>query len=237
MRVLVLTTDTIHHAYFIRELTAYYPKLHVLIETMGISAPFDVHHPFEDERDRYESEVWFGGNRIAVCDYAETSKYENINQPKVVERIAQFQPEATVVFGTRKLSRPVIEAAGANLMNLHGGDPEFYRGLDSHLWTIYHDDYANLITTLHVVNEVLDGGTIIGLRPIALNPNMKLHELRRRNTECAVCLTVDALRDLELTGKTLRRAQRQVGRYYSFMPSVLKAVCVTKFERHCANLP
>ena len=237
MRVLVLTTDTIHHAHFIRELSVGYPQLRVVVEATGISAPFDVRHPFEEERDCYESQVWFGGKRVAVSDFAETVTCENINQHKAVQHILEFQPEATVVFGTRRLSPPVIEAAGRNPMNLHGGDPEFYRGLDSHLWAIYHSDYANLVTTLHVVNEVLDDGTIIDLRPISLNRDMKLHELRRRNTECAIRLTLNALNELELRDKTPRRAQRQVGRYYSFMPTVLKAVCVAKFERHCANLP
>jgi len=237
MRVLVLTTDTTHHAHFVRELSAHHPNLRVLVETAGIKAPFDVHHPFELEREKYESQVWFREKKVAVDEFAETVSCENVNQPDAIQHILDFQPEATVVFGTRKLSPSVIAAAGQNLMNLHGGDPEFYRGLDSHLWAIYHNDFANLITTLHAVNEVLDDGTIIDSRPIALNRGMKLHELRRRNTECAVRMACYAIRELEDTGKTARRAQRQVGRYYSFMPTVLKAVCVAKFERYCANLP
>jgi methionyl-tRNA formyltransferase len=171
-----------------------------------------------------------------VRELAETFVCENVNQPECLTHISETHPEVTVVFGTRKLSRPVIETAGTHIINLHGGDPEYYRGLDSHLWAIYHDDYSNLVTTLHTVNEVLDDGKIIGIRPIPLVRDMKLHELRRRNTEGALRLTVDAIGELVRSGGIPSRPQRQNGRYYSFMPTVLKALCAKKFERYCASL-
>jgi methionyl-tRNA formyltransferase len=236
MRLLILTTDTPHHSFFVRELAAIYPQLHVIVESIGLPPPFDVHHPFEQERDSYERRVWFDGAQVAIGELAETFVCENINQPECIAYISELHPEVTVVFGTGKLSRPVIEAAGVNMINLHGGDPEYYRGLDSHLWAIYHSDYSNLVTTLHTVNEVLDDGKIIGIRPIPLVRDMKIHELRRRNTECALRLTVEAIGDLVQSGAMPNRAQRQNGRYYSFMPTVLKALCIKKFERYCANL-
>lgn len=237
MRLLVLTTDTPHHTYFVRELAKVYPELHVICETTGVTPAFDVHHPFEDERDQYERAAWFGGRCIVLRDVAETSVCQNINHPDAVAHVSKLRSQATVVFGTRKLSRTtIVAAAGAPLMNLHGGDPEHYRGLDTHLWAIYHNDYANLVTTLHTVNEVLDDGEIIAVRPIPLERNMRLHQLRMRNTECALRLTLDALEGLRQSGDIARRLQRQVGRYYSWMPAVLKAVCVSKFERYCADL-
>jgi len=236
MRLLILTTDTPHHSFFIRELAVTYPQLHAIVESTGLSPSFDVHHPFEEERDSYERRVWFNGVQIAMRELAETFVCENINQPECIAHISELHPDVTVVFGTRKLSPPVIEAAGVNIINLHGGDPEYYRGLDSHLWAIYHGDYSSLVATLHTVNEALDDGEIVGIRPIPLARDMKLHELRRRNTECALRLTVDAIEDLVRSGVMPSRAQRQNGRYYSFMPTVLKVLCVKKFERYCANL-
>ena len=47
------------------------------------------------------------------------------------------------------------------IFNLHGGDPEKYRGLDSHYWSIYHNDFKSLITTLHKVRPILDTGEIV----------------------------------------------------------------------------
>jgi methionyl-tRNA formyltransferase len=198
---------------------------------------FDTQHPFEALRDRYECDTWFGGQQPALDELADTLSFDNINQPEAVSHITRLRPDAAIVFGTRKLSRSTIQAGGPNLMNLHGGDPEYYRGLDSHLWAIYHGDYANLVTSLHAVNDVLDDGPVIGIRPIPLSRGLGLHELRRHNTECAVRLSLDALDELSRSGSLPLRQQRQKGRYYSYMPSVLKGVCVTRFEQYCASLP
>jgi len=236
MRVLILTTDTLHHAYFVRELVSQVPKVHVILETTGVRPPFEVAHPFEAIRDQYEREMWFDGKDRSVSDFAETMTCLNVNDPEAIVTATQFSPDITVAFGIRKAEPALIRAAGPRVVNLHGGDPEFYRGLDSHLWAIYHNDFRNVVTTLHVLNEVLDDGSLIGIRPVALHRDMRLHQLRQCNTEAALNLTRVALEELQRTGHIASRSQRQVGRYYSFMPTVLKDVCVKRFEKYCARL-
>ncbi|ULA68713.1 MAG: FormyltransN domain-containing protein [Nitrospira sp.] len=236
MRVLVLTTDTLHHSYFVRELVSQAPKVQVILETTGVRPSFEVAHPFEAVRDQYERDLWFDGKERSVSDFAEAMTYTNVNDSEAVETAKQFLPDITVAFGIRKAEPALIRAAGPRVVNLHGGDPEFYRGLDSHLWAIYHNDFKNVVTTLHVLNEALDDGPLIGIRPVALHRDMRLHQLRHRNTEAALNLTRVALEELQSTGQIASRSQRQVGRYYSFMPTVLKDVCVKRFEKHCARL-
>lgn len=43
--------------------------------------------------------------------------------------LAALEPEVVEVFGAGKLEAPVIGVATLAGMNLHGGDPEHYRGL------------------------------------------------------------------------------------------------------------
>ncbi|HRB81322.1 MAG TPA: formyltransferase family protein [Nitrospira sp.] len=236
MRVLILTTDTLHHSYFVRELVSHVPKLHVILETTGVRPSFEVTHPFEPVRDQYERDMWFGGNTPSVSDFAEAMTCPNVNDSEAVKAVQQFVPDITVAFGIRKAEPALIRAAGPRVVNLHGGDPEFYRGLDSHLWAIYHNDFRNVVTTLHVLNEALDDGALIGIRPVALYRDMRLHQLRQSNTESALNLVRAALEELQRTGHIASRSQRQVGRYYSFMPTVLKEVCVKRFEKYCARL-
>jgi methionyl-tRNA formyltransferase len=236
MRTLVLTTQTSHHAYFVQQLAQDTSDLHVISETSGVAAAFDTAHPFEVERDRFEADRWFAGEVKTLDSLAHTTLCANINEAHIIERIRGLRPDVAVVFGTRKLSSELIAAGGKHVLNLHGGDPEYYRGLDTHLWAIYHNDFVNLLTSLHRVNETLDDGAIVGLRAIPLRRGMQLYELRAENTECAVRLFKDAVRELSETGAVSARAQRQAGRYYSFMPAVLKAACVGKFTRHCAEL-
>ncbi|MCC6967288.1 MAG: hypothetical protein IT391_13525 [Nitrospira sp.] len=236
MRALILTTDTLHHSYFVRELVSQVPKLQVILETTGVRPSFEVAHPYEPIRDQYERDLWFKGSEPSVSDFAETLTCTNVNDSEAVAAAQQFMPDLTVAFGIRKAGPALIRAAGPRVVNLHGGDPEFYRGLDSHLWAIYHNDFRNVVTTLHVLNEALDDGALIGIRPVALTRDMQLHQLRHRNTESALNLTRVALEELQRTGHIASRSQRQMGRYYSFMPAVLKEVCVKRFEKYCATL-
>lgn len=236
MRVLVLTTNTLHHAYFVRELVSQVSRLHVILETTGIKPAFDIAHQFELLRDQYEREEWFKGSEPTVGDFAEVTTCANVNDSYAVESAARFVPDITVAFGIRKAEPALIRAAGPRVVNLHGGDPEFYRGLDSHLWAIYHSDFKNLVTTLHILNETLDDGPIIGIRSVSVCRNMRLYQLRHHNTESALELMRAALEELRRTGDVSSRRQRQTGRYYSFMPTVLKEVCVKRFEKYCAGL-
>ena len=117
-------------------------------------------------------------------------------------------------------------------INLHGGDPEKYRGLDSHLWSIYHEDWASLVSTLHVVSKDLDAGDIIEKRSIDLLKTKDLYSLRAANTLNCINMSLLALDYFKNKGTFQLSPQTQKGRYYSFMPTVLKEVCVKKFCKY-----
>lgn len=230
MKVALLTTQTPHHAYFVRELVVKY-KLHVFCEVRGSKPPFETAHPFEQERDAYECQCWFGGGPHAMEQYAPVTRFDNLNSLPATAALATFGADVALVFGTGRLSQAVIEAGPPCFLNLHGGNPEDYRGLDTHLWAIYHEDFGALATTLHYVNSSLDDGDICQQEDLKIAPGMPLHALRRSNSETCVRLALSALAIFNAIGDVPRRRQQRKGRYYSFMPSVLKSVCQVKFER------
>ncbi len=236
MRLVILTTETLHHCYFVREVTASNPVDLVVIERNHPIASFDTHHAFEDQRDSHERATWFSDGRASIEEFAETLEVKSANDPDAIDRLRQIQPEVIVVFGTAKLSRAVIETGPHGIVNLHGGDPEHYRGLDSHLWAIYHSDYEHLQVTLHRVNARLDDGDIVAQRPLPIRRDMWIHELRRVNTELCVDLVRRALKRWERDRGFASRPQRHPGRYYSFMPAVLKELCQSKFEAYTRDL-
>jgi len=243
MRLAVLTTETSHHAHFVREIAAWAHGagpaggLRVFLETRGAAAPFPTAHPFEAERDAFEAAAWFGGRPARCADFAETVAVGRMNDADAVAALAGFRPDAAVVFGTGRLAPAVIAAAGeGRIVNLHGGDPEAYRGLDTHLWAVYHGDFGGLSTTLHHLNPELDDGPVIANLPVPLHRGMALHELRRANTEVCVRLVRQALEAFLAEGRFAARPQRAAGRYYSFMPAVLKELCVGRFARYTARL-
>ncbi len=237
MNLVVLTTDTLHHRQFVRAVQASKPIARVFVETEARArAGFETAHPFETARERYEALHWFGGSPPALASLAPSESFSNLNAPEAVRAIAQAKPDALIVFGTGRLNEAIITLCPERALNLHGGNPEDYRGLDTHLWAIYHGDFAALVTTLHRLASKLDTGDVIQMLPLPLVRDLALHELRRVNTDICVKLTLDALAELERNGRFSGRVQRRVGRYYSFMPAVLKALCVERFARHTSRL-
>ncbi len=237
MRVVILTTQTPHHVHFVREIAAAVPVALVMVETRSLTPPFDISHPFESERDRYERERWFDGRDVHLGEVADTEMHPSLNDGDAVARLRQVAPDAVVVFGTGKLSDDVIATCPEGIVNLHGGDPEEYRGLDTHLWAVYHRDWNGLVTTLHRLDSAIDAGDIVTRRPIPLEHGLKLHQLRSRNTETCVAITRTALGEFAGHGRFAAVAQARVGRTYSFMPAVLKGLCVARFEAYTDRLP
>jgi methionyl-tRNA formyltransferase len=236
MNVVLLTTDTAHHLHFAWKVRERFPLQAIFLETRSLAAPFDTAHPFEAQRDAYEKETLLSSFSSSYADLAQTMRFASINDAESVAALSRLQPDVAIVFGCGKLNAPVIESPSAACLNLHGGNPEHYRGLDSHLWAIYHGDFDNLVTTLHHVDAALDTGRIVFQDQLELHRNTGLHQLRAINTKSCVKMTLLALSWLDAGGALPCRKQVQRGRYYSFMPAALKEVCLKKFEQHILQL-
>lgn len=236
MRTVLLTTDTAHHFYFAQKVGERFPWTAVFVEQKGLVPPFPTDHPFEKKRESYELAHLTGGRPRRLAELGESLPVETMNAPASVRALRDLAPDVVVSFGTGKLQEGARSQGRLANLNLHGGNPETYRGLDNHLWAIYHGDFAQLITTLHFLASGLDTGDIVLQKPLKLFRGMGLHELRSENTRVCVDLVRDALERLS-RGETLpRRPPREPGRYYSFMPTDLKTLVVEKFEKHTAAL-
>jgi methionyl-tRNA formyltransferase len=236
MKIALLTTQTPHHAFFVREIATRFDRVHVFCESQGLRAPFDISHPFEAERDQFERHSWFQGADPRLDEFVQVTTVDTMNGAEGISALASWKPDVAIVFGTGRLSSAVLESGPRCFLNLHGGDPEEYRGLDTHLWAIYHSDFGGLITTLHRVNSSLDDGDICLQESVAIFAGMQLHELRRANTEACVRLAAAALSSVREQGDLPCRKQRRSGRYYSFMPSELKELCRKRFQKHTQSL-
>lgn len=237
MKIIVLTSETLHHAYFVKKLVEKFPVERVVVETKSIKPAFDTFHPFEEIRDEYERNEFFKGIKARLSDDENTLIVDSVNDSKFISYLKRLSPDIIFVFGTGKLNEELIRICPHGIINFHGGDPERYRGLDSHLWSIYNNDFDSFIVTLHKVNDRLDDGEILQQKPIPLFRGMKLFQLRKYNTEVCIELAYSALVDREKqNGHFLFKPQRKKGRYYSFMPSDLKEICVRSFEKFTDEL-
>jgi methionyl-tRNA formyltransferase len=236
LKLVILTTNTPHHVYFAGEVARNFEVARIFCETDALRAPFDIRHSFETLRDEHECQRWFNGVHRSLPDIAPTGDVASMNEPSAVLALSNMAPDVVMVFGTRRLKAPVLAVLPRLSLNLHGGDPEEYRGLDTHLWAVYHRDFAGLVTTLHMLTPDLDDGAIVSQAEVPLRCGMGLHELRGANTEACVQLALAALSSIETQGNVPIRRQRRRGRYYSFMPTVLKDVCSRHFASHTAKL-
>lgn len=232
IRLAILTTETLHHAYFVREMAKTYPDLFCVLERTSLKAPFDTAHPFEATRENYEADFFFEGMCKETSDFAQTTGFEEINAAAAVTALRDYNPDVVITFGTRKIGRDMIAVCRNRIINLHGGDPEEYRGLDSHLWAIYHNDFDGLVTSLHVLNEKLDDGQIISRKKLDISGIVDIHQLRAVNTGACVQLCQDAMAQYQRDGAIFSVPQVKHGRYYSFMPATLKQFCVEKFRKY-----
>ncbi len=232
-KIVVLSTDTLHHRYFLNSLEAAgLPLQAYLFETERATPPFPVGPVFEAEEDAFERERFF----VSIPAELQAEKIRTVdkaNSPAGLELLRGLQPDLGVVFGTGKLSVEVIRSFRHGLINVHRGIAQAYRGLDSDLWAIYHGDYANLGVTIHRVEEALDTGDVVHQQSMPLHPGMRTSHIRYYTTLIATELVAQALRDY-LAGNLAGQPQQQLGRYYSFMPLELKRWVAARFDRHCA---
>lgn len=232
MRVVVVTTDTTHHAYYLWKVSQRFPLQVVVLERWQPLVRFHTAHPFEQRRDEYEREALLAGGPKSCAEFRDIHYCERVNDPKSVAMLRAQRPDVILVFGASRITPDVFRSAGVACLNLHGGNPEEYRGLDSHLWTIYHRDFTNLMTTLHWVDEQLDTGDVAFQSPLIVPARTELYELRSINTRVSVDLSLEALETLRREGSVPAQPQARCGRYYSHMPACLKQECLTRFRQY-----
>ena len=77
---------------------------------------------------------------------------------------------------------------------------------------------------------------VIDLKSIKIRKDLELFMLRSENTKLCVEITLSALKKFESKGFFKSNPQKSKGRYYSFMPNVLKEVCLKYFKQHTKSL-
>ena len=111
-------------------------------------------------------------------------------------------------------------------------NPEKYRGLDSHYWAIYHNDFDSLETCLHQIDQNLDTGKILFRTKIKLKKKINIHMIRYLNTEICIKLAKKFINIIKMKKNFKLNKQKVKGRYYSFMPSVLKLNLDKKLQKY-----
>jgi methionyl-tRNA formyltransferase len=236
-KILILTTDTVHHTFFVKKISDFFGNVFVYSESISKHKyHFTTDHPFEQRRNHYEINKWFSGNEVKISEIANTRLYEDLNSESAIDALSREEVDVVVTFGTRFLKKEIIDLFPGKIFNLHGGDTSRYRGLDSHLWAIYHKDFDALITTLHHLDQDLDAGSIVMQGEIELSQGMSIESLRAVNTELCITMTCSLIDCILRSHIIPSRKLWNLGRYYSAMPTELKEVCVKRFDNYTKHI-
>lgn len=222
--IVLLTTKTSHHFHFINEISKI-SNLFIIFENKILRSDFIIKSVYEKKQFLYEKKRWFDNKQIKIKKQLKFLNTNNINSIKAINFINFHNPDIIFSFGISRLRKDFLNKTNRKIYNFHGGDTSFYRGLDSHLWSLYHNDIRGLKNTLHEVDDKLDTGRIIFKEKLNLIKTKKLFQLRSINTELCIKL---AKKFINLK-KIKKIKQQKKGRYYSFMPAVLKNLIEQKY--------
>ena len=236
LSIVILTSNAPHRLYILDRLAQHVPIRSIIISVPPVP-PFETDHPFEQREVEYEKKTYFKDRPVAFSDIAETRRFDSVNQPDCYRYLDQIGPDLIVDVGTGTLKPDTIRLARIACLNMHGGDPEFYRGLDCHLWPIYNHDFEKIAVALHYLEPEIDRGDLIMKSQIPITADLKIHMIRSQLMEHAAHILTLALEGFLRHGWLPSYRQRSVGRYYSFMPTVLKEACANIFEKHRQRLP
>ena len=89
-------------------------------------------------------------------------KINSVNSEIFRKRLAEVNPDIIVVNGTRIIGKKTLSATNAIFINSHQGITPAYRGAHGAYWALYKNDKDNCGVTVHLVDEGIDTGNIIG---------------------------------------------------------------------------
>ncbi len=138
-----------------------------------------------------------------------------INSQEVIDRINEAKPVCVLVYGTGLVRRPVIEAAGSRVLNLHTGLSPFYRGVACYLWPLVDGRFDQLGVTVHDCVLRLDAGGILGTSTVDPDRGDGVHDVFARLVKSGAELYAELARQ-EVDDSPVARVKQdlEAGREY-----------------------
>lgn len=218
--MIILSTDTAHHRYFInRLLKEGFSVNSIYFETGHKSGiPF-----YDEEQDEFEKHNFFVDVPYDLPDNMPIHEVSSVNKITIPDM------DLGIVFGTGIIREHIIGRFN-NLLNIHRGISNLYRGLDSDLWAIHCEDYNNIGVTIHEVAPTLDTGDIAAQKTLKLTKDMEIWQIRYYTTVLATDMMIDVLRH------NPKRIPQAKGKYFSSMPHEMKIETKKKFDKYVESI-
>lgn len=96
----------------------------------------------------------------------DTWRVESVNSEETQQLLRQHSPDVVVISCTRILRPETLACVDASFINVHTGVTPKYRGMCGGYWALVNSDFSNFGVTVHVVDEGIDTGSILGQKKI-----------------------------------------------------------------------
>jgi formyl transferase-like protein len=247
MRLGVLTTDTPHHRYFLREVQRRLPEGVEIVVSLFEDRPYPwreralrhfrrslpnlwratVFNPYVQSRRfaarqlAWEEATFFPDGDRTLPPTIGSHMVGSVNDSTAAQFIEAARPDALFVYGTGLVGDHVFGRPPLGAFNAHGGLLPGYRGLDTNLWAALEGRPEEMAVTLHKVDTDYDTGPVYAQRRLGRIAGLDVLTLRYHTTLVVIELTLELLPQLA-AGRLAERVQSGPNRYYGPMPHVLK---------------
>lgn len=152
-------------------------------EVVAVVAP-----PVDGTEEWYQSPV-----SVAEEHSIPVHRPANVNDPDVVERLADHEPDLTVMAGySQILGEEVLTIAPEGTLNLHGGKLPAYRGASTLNWMLINGEEEGGIAVLFA-DEGIDTGDIVEQARFDIAPDDTIVDVVERTNELFPGMLVDAV--------------------------------------------
>jgi len=103
----------------------------------------------------------------------------NLNRAEAAKALRELDSDLGIVLGTRILKRSTFAVPRMGCINLHKGKVPEYRGMPPGFWELY-DSQNSATVTVHMVDDHLDTGDVIGTQSISIHPKDTPATLRKK---------------------------------------------------------
>lgn len=235
MKIILLTTNTYHHKYLISQINTLNNVELFIFFIHKKNKKFFPKNQFEKKEKKFEKNKFFANKLYNIRN--KTYNLNDVNSKKCINLVNKISPDLGILFGTKKLNIDTIKTFNNNLINIHRGIMQKYRGLDSEYWALFNKDYKNIGSTIHYVNKYLDKGQIIYEKKLKIQKKMKCYQLKYYTTKLAVKYVLRLIKLIKGKNKIRTFKNQQVGKYYSHISSNEKKEACKNLLNYTRHLP
>jgi folate-dependent phosphoribosylglycinamide formyltransferase PurN len=142
-----------------------------------------------------------GGGKIRLSTFAKHHnipcvKVDDHNDERSLTALSRMRPDVVAFTGGGIIRKPLLEASGQGIFNIHMGMLPMYRGMDVVEWPILEKrtESPGLGVTLHFMDLGIDTGPVAFRRRIPIRADDSIERLRKRFEPAMVDLMLEGIR-------------------------------------------